>query len=99
MLTYEQIEAIHEAMRELESRFRGVYDDDDRPRDLVWEGDVSYCLAKIRAALAGETKPIPFSADGLAALEDLKERLGDWSNADDLQEDLNESAVGADDAT
>lgn len=58
MLTYTQIEAIHEAMREMDHAIGDGYSD-----------DVALCLfvarrlAKIRAALAGETNPVQTDED------------------------------------
>ncbi len=54
MITYEQIQAIHEAMRDVESTtaLRLVLG-----RAHTYDArEVNACFAKIRAALAGETK-------------------------------------------
>jgi hypothetical protein len=54
MITYAQIEAIHEAMRELEEK--EVCDYEPYAVDSFVADDVHRCLVKIRAALAGEVK-------------------------------------------
>jgi hypothetical protein len=55
MITYEQIQAIHEAMRECEINAPATYSDRDGYECMTFEAlEVYDCFAKIRAALAGD---------------------------------------------
>jgi hypothetical protein len=57
MITYEQIQAIHQAMRMCEC-FRDAVMVGERPMGVFLESRVDDCFAKIRAALAGETSTV-----------------------------------------
>jgi hypothetical protein len=60
MITYEQIQAIHEAMRECEELGPATYNDRDGYECATFDdADVRACFAKIRAAFAGEASTIP----------------------------------------
>jgi hypothetical protein len=67
MITYSQIQAIHEAMRECEANGLATYNDRDGYECTTFEAlEVKECFAKIRAALAGET---PTVSDAIAERE------------------------------
>jgi hypothetical protein len=56
----------------------------DKLVDCGYPDDLTEYIDKLRDALSGETNPVPFSPEGLAAVDELKERLGgDWSKRDD----------------
>jgi hypothetical protein len=59
MITYSQIQAIHEAMRECEELGPATYNDRDGYECATFDdSDVRKCFAKIRAALAGEVAKV-----------------------------------------
>lgn len=77
MITYAQIEAIHEAMRELGAPTVVADFFTSMAEDMYDARDVEACFAKIRAALAGEVKPIGMSAEAIAAAAEIKRLLAD----------------------
>jgi hypothetical protein len=85
MITYAQIQAIHEAMRECEELGPATYNDRDGYECATFDDvDVRKCFAKIRAGLAGETVDAK-ALDRVSALAlvhkwrakaDLNEKMG-----------------------
>lgn len=75
MLTYRQIEAIHEAMRECENERCEYADRDACPAEHYETKDVRRCFARIRDALAG-SDPFERTTPGVSLYEAGCEAFG-----------------------